>query len=133
MARPHDPAPMRLPLDVSPAGMVRREGEFHGEHTTLMEALSGAIEELTALGAFWGADEDGQTFYQGADGTNGYRAATAEAEKHVQSIGGAYLEIGENIAIMGANLQGANWATVVGMVGAVRGGVPGVETQAQVG
>jgi uncharacterized protein YukE len=98
--------------DVSPASLTKREDDFVRESEILGNALKEAMAGLDALGDFWGGDEHGRLFYEGAQGQKGYRAATEEIGQHVETVKAAYTRIGENIAAAGANLEAADWATV---------------------
>ncbi|MGS2640761.1 hypothetical protein [Streptosporangium sp. LJ11] len=108
------------PTDISPADLKKRKEDFHTESDELGTAFAKAMNDLEALGAFWGNDEVGQKF-AGASGGTGYLAARDEAKSHVEGIRDGYRKIGDNLGLVGDNVTGANWATVEEMVKAVVG------------
>ncbi|MGW4638655.1 hypothetical protein ACWEN6_09010 [Sphaerisporangium sp. NPDC004334] len=98
--------------DVVPAVLTRRQDDFHLQRDHLGTALKAAMAALSGLGHFWGDDEHGHVFYEGAEGRKGFRAATEEIARHAGNITAAYDRIGDNLAQAGANLETADWATV---------------------
>ncbi|GAA5062446.1 hypothetical protein HNP84_007937 [Thermocatellispora tengchongensis] len=120
------------PTDVDPRNLVKREQDFYEEHTAVVRAVADAMERLAALGNFWGDDSDGRRFYEGAEGRNGYRAASAAVESHAANLAEAYLRIGNDLVIAGTNIQGANWDTIAQMVRKVDQHVETPETDAEV-
>lgn len=103
--------------------LVRRKDDFVQERQSLTVALDEAMQALSALGDFWGSDENGRLFYEGAQGRKGFRAATEEIGQHVKNVENAYTRIGENLAAAGANFETAEWATVGGLARSVYEGV----------
>ncbi|MEU4538758.1 hypothetical protein AB0G15_28310 [Streptosporangium sp. NPDC023825] len=50
------------PTDISPTDLKKREEDFHAESGELGRAFTKAVNDLEALGNFWGDDEVGQEF-----------------------------------------------------------------------
>ncbi|MDH2425075.1 hypothetical protein [Sphaerisporangium sp. TRM90804] len=133
MARPHDvntgaaavPGPV---TEVSPADLAAREEDFHHERDGLAAALKDAQAALAALGDFWGGDENGILFYGGAEGRKGYRDASAEVVRHAETVATVYTRVGDNLALMGANVRMAEWATIGALAHTVHEGDLAVPT-----
>lgn len=108
------------PTDISPADLKKRKEDFHVERDELGRAFTDAMAALDGLGNFWGTDEAGQKF-AGAEGGTGYLAARDEAKTHVGHIRDGYGKIGDNLALVGDNVTGANWSTIETLVTAIVG------------
>lgn len=98
--------------DVSPVSLLKRQDDFLNESEVLGTAWKDAMGALAALGDFWGGDEYGRVFHDGAEGRKGYRTAMEEVEQHVGHIKTAYTRIGNDLGLSGANLAAAGWATI---------------------
>ncbi|GAA3004981.1 hypothetical protein [Streptosporangium longisporum] len=107
------------PTDISPTDLNKRKEDFRAENNELGRAITEAMAALDGLGPFWGNDEIGQKFAGG--GGKGYLAARDEAFKHAGELRDAYFKIGDNLGLVGDNVDGANWATVGAMVTAIVG------------
>lgn len=88
---------------------------FHIEGGDLTGALIKEVNELIAVGDFWGGDEAGMKFYDGDAEVPGY-AATAEAVMTESSaISFFYTGVATRLHDMGRNVEAADWAGIAEM------------------
>ncbi|OUC79126.1 hypothetical protein CA984_42980 [Streptosporangium minutum] len=88
---------------------------FRIESTDLTGALVKEVNELIAVGDFWGGDEAGAKFYNGDAEVLGY-AATAEAVMtEASAISSFYTGVAARIHDMGRNVEAADWASIAEM------------------
>ncbi|WP_203985729.1 hypothetical protein [Sphaerisporangium rufum] len=105
--------------DVVPDYLRRRAEDLHVQGEAVRRALSAAQSALDALGRFWGTDEYGHAFYDGAGGRKGYGTALPELVDHCGTVAGVFGAVGDKLAQAGANVTAAEWVSVAAMVKAV--------------
>ncbi|GAB3985465.1 hypothetical protein GCM10029978_098370 [Actinoallomurus acanthiterrae] len=75
----------------------------------------GLVRSLEGLGNFWGDDEAGRTFYDGAEGRPGYRDRHDGALTDALAAVTAYQEIAARLVQMADNVDTGEWNIIVSL------------------
>ncbi len=109
-------AGMRLqmpPLEIYPK-YIRAVGDgFISEAEDINGKLLNARERLGELGNFWGTDSLGASFYNGANGTPGYRVRSAQALDGVDAFSAFYRNIAAGLHAMADREEKVEWENTV--------------------
>ncbi|MDH2425940.1 hypothetical protein [Sphaerisporangium sp. TRM90804] len=99
-------------LDASPQGLANLGALFDGQGDDVAGAVGEAMKRLASIGDFWGDDGAGHAFYHGSGGKVGYAGRAADLEAELRALATAYGRIGDNLVVMGRNIQAADWASI---------------------
>ncbi|MCO6009415.1 hypothetical protein NE236_31035 [Actinoallomurus purpureus] len=102
-------------MGIHSADLKRQAGKIAQEGTDLATDLVGLVRALEGVGNFWGDDEAGQTFYEGADGKPGYRVRHDGGLTDALAIVAGYEKIAMRLQQMGDNVDVANWNVIVSL------------------
>lgn len=97
------------PLGIDGAELKRQAARLREEAAGLAEDLSAVLRGLEGLGAFWGDDDAGRAFHEGAEGRPGYRVRRDTAVAGVNAFTTAYERIADGLVRMAANVEMAEW------------------------
>lgn len=88
---------------------------FDTESTDLTGALIKKVNELIAVGDFWGGDEAGTKFYHGDADVPGYAAAAEAVMTEASAVSSFYTGVAARLHTMGRNVEDADWASMAEM------------------
>ncbi|MBB4936727.1 hypothetical protein FHR32_001032 [Streptosporangium album] len=88
---------------------------FDAESTDLTGALIREVNELIAVGDFWGGDEAGMKFYNGDAEVPGYAATAEGIMTETGAIPFFYSGVAARLFCMGATVEAADWASMAEM------------------
>lgn len=116
--RPRLPLPSRepqRPLDVGNKELIGPAAKIRAEAFDLAEAIGRFIGELEGLGDFWGDDDAGRMFYDGADGRPGYRTRQETAVPDAIALVSAYERTAEGLERMAAHIKVADFISMIAL------------------
>jgi hypothetical protein len=96
-------------MGLDSAELKQQAGKIAKEGTDLATDLKGYVQALAGLGNFWGDDEAGRTFYDGAEGKPGYRVQHDGALTDTLAVVTAYEKIATRLQQMADNIDAAEW------------------------
>jgi hypothetical protein len=116
--------PPKKPLHVDPAELRAQAGGLNTVGDTLQANLAKAINALEGLGNFWGDDQYGHMFHDGANGRPGYGAQHDTVSTDTNAIISGYHEIAGlptrhhgagGLSEMANNVDVANWNSLAAL------------------
>ncbi|GAA4639469.1 hypothetical protein GCM10023196_101220 [Actinoallomurus vinaceus] len=102
-------------MGIHSADLKRQAGKIAKEGTDLATDLLGLVRALEGVGNFWGDDDAGRTFYEGADGKPGYRVRHDAALTDALAVMTAYEEIAGRLTQMADNVDAGEWNIIISL------------------
>jgi uncharacterized protein YukE len=113
---------MRLalpPLEIHPGYVRSVAGGLDDEGEDIAATLADARNRLNAIGGFWGGDDLGATFYQGAEGRPGYETSAARALDGVAAFAEFYHKVAGGLRDMADRHENTEWDNTVQVLEAI--------------
>ncbi|MER5320443.1 hypothetical protein [Streptosporangium roseum] len=100
-------------MDVAPDDLKSTISRaFDTEGGELGRALVAKMNELLAVGNFWGDDSTGAKFYNGDADLPGYASMVEGVATEASAISLFYVQVGDRLHDMGRNVEVAEWRTI---------------------
>jgi hypothetical protein len=103
---------LQLPMEIYPAHLRSVARAFDLERNDLASYVKDAMDELNAIGNFWGGGQPGTTFFKGEGGGTGYEAVTGQIAKGVDANLDGHEEISKRLRLMADRVQVTDWDNV---------------------
>jgi hypothetical protein len=113
---------MRLllpPLEIYPAYIRSVARGFDDESTEIMTKLNAAKRNLGEIGNFWGGDNIGTQFYQGAEGKPGYEVTSTQALEGVGAFADFYKNVSLGLRSMADRQDDTEWENTISALAAI--------------
>ncbi|MCG5219412.1 LysM peptidoglycan-binding domain-containing protein [Streptosporangium soli] len=112
---------LNLPMEFYPGHVRSVAGVFDREWETLGDSVRRAVEDLNAIGNFWGDGKEGTAFYTGEGGGRGYQAASTQAAEGADALLEANAEIPRLLRLMADRVETADWNDLTMILSSVPG------------
>ncbi|MEV2271431.1 LysM peptidoglycan-binding domain-containing protein [Nonomuraea africana] len=109
---------LRLPMEIYPAHVRSVAGAYDLERNDLATFVKDAMDDLNAIGDFWGGGKNGTTFFKGEGGGTGYEAVSGQIAKGVDALLDAHDEISKRLRKMADRVQVTDWDNLIAILSA---------------
>jgi uncharacterized protein YukE len=113
---------MRLllpPMEIYPAYIRSVANGLNGESKEIAAKLATAKRALSDIGNFWGGDDIGTKFYNGADGQPGYEAASAQVLAGVGALADFYKGVAHGLRSVADRTDDTEWENTIRALSAI--------------
>jgi uncharacterized protein YukE len=113
---------MRLllpPMEIYPAYIRSVANGLNGESKEIAAKLEAAKRTLSDIGNFWGRDDIGTKFYNGAEGERGYEAASTQVLEGVGALADFYTNVAQGLRGMADRTDDTEWENTIRALSAV--------------
>ena len=106
-------------MEIYPAYIRLVANGLNDEAKEIAAKLESAKRTLSDIGDFWGGDDIGTKFYNGADGQPGYEAASAQVLAGVGALADFYKDVAQGLRGMADRTDDVEWENTIRALSAI--------------